>query len=180
MKKKFFSITICYLLAGCGVSPDAQHSQHTNQTGQAPCKPDTVYVEVGSGSWWGVLPAGSPGTPPDYPVVEDTLDTATDVWYWHTVNDTVKVPARVMRNAWPRTDTLRDTFTQIIYRDSIGKWHTVADSLQQHIAMLETIRRKGNHAVGIFFSLILIGIGGYFLYHYITFNKRIQHERSTE
>lgn len=139
-------ITICFL-TGCGIAPDAQPNM---QQAEKPCKPDTVYVEVGSSAWWGVLPEGEFSTPSDYPIT----DTTDALWYWHTENDTTVLPARVMRHAWPKTDTLRDTIPAIIFRDSTGRWHELADSLQMKLDLLESARQK---SAGLF-TWSLLGI----------------------
>lgn len=181
MKKKFFAITICYLLAGCGVSPDAQHYKHTNQTGQAPCNPDTVYVEVGSSAWWGVLPAEKPGDLPDYPAIQDTLDQFGEPWYWHTVNDTVKLPARVMmRHTWPAPDTVRDTIPNVIYRDSAGIWHMVADSLAKEIAFLEAYRKRSHSLTLTTLAILALSLCGFLTWHYINYKNTFKRERATE
>jgi hypothetical protein len=157
--KLLVEITIFTLLTGCGVAPDAQPS-HT-PTAPAPCKPDTVYVEIGSSAWWGVLPATDSFSLPDYPVYDSLRES--ELWYWHSVNDTVKQPARVIRHAIHRTDTVY--FPETMYRDTAtGRWVVVADSLAAQLAFYEQVKRRNMWIVYVILGSIVLLFGSLFLY----------------
>lgn len=164
-------ITVCFL-AGCGIAPDAQPNL---QQAERPCKPDTVYVEVGSSTWWGLLPEGemSMSTPDDYPIA----DTSGALWYWHTENDTTVLPARVMRHAWPKPDTVVDIHTEYLYRDSTGRWNMIADSLAHELALMDGTLAKSRNMIFWFLGIVMaLAASGMAFFHF----KLKRHELGTE
>lgn len=171
MKTDFLAISFSFLtlfgLTGCELPQTAIGSKPLDHT--APCRTDTVYVEVGSSAWWGVLPSSDIELPRE--IYGDVLDTAR--WYWAAPADTAE-KTRTIRHAIHTRDTV--TTEEVLYRDSTGKWHIIADSLAQELALLEDYRRKSYQATGVFFGIVLLGFGAFLIWHFINVKNK-QHQR---
>jgi len=163
MKNLISLITIC-CLTGCGITPDTQPPASAQNT--KPCIPDTVFLVIDSSAWWGVLPT-------------DITPLDTNRWYWNTEHDTVTRQVRtvVMRHATPKRDTVVDIQTEVLYRDSTGRWSMIADSLAHELALMDGTLAKSRTMIFWFLGIVMALAGsGMAFFHY----KLKRHELGTE
>lgn len=81
----------------------------------------------------------------------EVLEQDTARWYWETPTET---KTRTIRHAVHTRDTVVQQ--EVMYRDSTGRWHIVADSLQQELQGLEGFRKRTNRLITIALSLFVV------------------------
>lgn len=82
----------------------------------------------------------------------EVLEEDTSKWSWETPTET---KTRTIRHALHTRDTVVQQ--EVMYRDSTGRWHIVADSLQQELQGLDGFRKRTNRLITIAMSLFVIG-----------------------